>query len=38
MTVTSSSLKPSVNRMTEGFSDEEVTVILKFLNHLANDF
>ena len=26
------------NRMTEGFSDEEVTVILKFLNHLANDF
>ena len=26
------------NRMTEGFSDEEVTVILKFLNNLANDF
>jgi len=25
-------------RMTEGFSEEEVVVILKFLNHLANDF
>lgn len=26
------------NRMTDGFSDEEVIVILKFLNRLANDF
>ncbi|KEF32641.1 MAG: MarR family transcriptional regulator [Gammaproteobacteria bacterium] len=25
-------------RMTEGFDEQEVAVILKFLNHLANDF
>ncbi len=25
-------------RMTEGFNEEETTVILKFLNRLANDF
>ncbi|KAA1173827.1 MarR family transcriptional regulator [Marinobacter salinexigens] len=25
-------------RMTEGFDEQEVAVILKFLNHLANEF